>query len=89
MNTTHNALELYEIHVKESLSSFVCLVFFVFVSFLFCSLFYYYYYFILFFLRITKKRSIILRREVNHNICKEYRSAVIVVGHVELIRIPQ
>ena len=30
MNTTHNALELYEIHVKESLSLFVCLVFFLF-----------------------------------------------------------
>ena len=30
MNTTHNALELYEIHVKESLSLFVCLVFFCF-----------------------------------------------------------
>ena len=86
MNTTHNALELYEIHVKESLSLFVCLVFLVvFVSFLFCSLFYYYF----IFLRITKKRSIILRREVNHDIYKEYRSAVIVVGHVKLIRIPQ
>ena len=49
MNTTHNALELYEIHVKESLSLFVCLFvkfFFVFVFFLFCSLLYY---FVLFF----------------------------------------
>ena len=86
MNTTHNALELYEIHVRESLSLFVCLVFFfVFVSFLFCSLFYHYF----IFLRIRKKRTIILRREVNHDIYKEYRNAVIVVRHVKLIRIRQ
>ena len=88
MNTTHNALELYEIHVKESLSLFVCLAFFCF-RFLFVLFFILLLLFYFIFLRIAKKRSIILRREVNHNICKEYRSAVIVVGHVKLIRIPQ
>ena len=35
MNTTYNALELFEIRVKESLSLFVCLFLFVFVSYLF------------------------------------------------------
>ena len=46
MNTKHNALELYEIHVRESLSLFVCLVFFcfrfLFVLFFILSLFYFF-----------------------------------------------
>ena len=40
MNTTHTALELYEIHVKESLSLFVCL--FSFVLFFILLLFYFF-----------------------------------------------
>ena len=41
MNTTHNALELYEIHVKESLSLFVCLLSFFLFSFSFCFVLYF------------------------------------------------
>ena len=41
MNTTHTALEFYEIHVKESLSLFVCLFSFVLFSFLFCFVLYF------------------------------------------------
>ena len=39
MNTTHNALELFERSVKQSLSLSVFLFLFAFVSFLFCSFF--------------------------------------------------
>ena len=49
MNTTHNALELYEIHVKESLSLFVCLFSFFLFSFPICFVLYFIIIIILFF----------------------------------------